>query len=581
MEIELTSRREDGAFTWRAAGAREPRGVIDGARLGGDAKVGDVLRVEAEVELEGLTITAVVPNRPKNVATNRIEIIVPKTPVPGVTTSLVEKRERRSGGRGGADRESGRPRSGAGGPRRDGDARPPREGAPGRRRSPENTERPGRPPRPADAGSPTQGRPSSAPRPRAGAPTHTRPRPPRFVENTVHRSALFATLPSEHRPIAEQLAIGGLPAVRRAVAEEQGAARAAGRPVVEEAGILAIAEALLPQVREAVWLDRAEAAVAKLETISLRDLRAAVVGAAPRDDRARDLLRQLREAYDARLAKLRATWAEDISRALAEGRVLQALRLSSRLPEPSARFPAALVEPLATAASAALAPDAPPDRWTALLEAAANAPVRRIIKPAGLPGGDPAVRQAASAAAGRIPALAALLGLPMPPPPGPPGRKDPAPRRTPRSRPAGEPPAPAPIPPPPAGAFRNQQVAVTESAARPPLDVPGLPATSPPPPSPTASDASIGTATETDLADERALEVSLEDVAPSTGAAPDDATASTDSALPAVNGAAEHPEVGSESAPRADGVHERDDDSPDDRDADEPLQQPVGEVDPL
>ena len=46
MEIELTSAASDGSWTWRAAGAREPRGVLDGSILPSGAKFGDQLRVE-------------------------------------------------------------------------------------------------------------------------------------------------------------------------------------------------------------------------------------------------------------------------------------------------------------------------------------------------------------------------------------------------------------------------------------------------------------------------------------------------------------------------------------------------------
>lgn len=255
--------------------------------------------------------------------------------------------------------------------------------------------------------------------------------------------------------------------MRRAIAEEQTAAKAAGRPPVIEVGIVTIAEQLLAGVREAVWLDRAEAAVNALETISLRDLRAAVAGAAPRDDAGRELLRQLREAQDARLNKLRTTWNEEVQRAITEGRILQALRLSARLPEPSARFPAALVEPLSEAASAALTPDVPAERWIALLEAAVASPVRRIIKPVGFPRDDGnGVRQAAAAAAGRIPALATLLGLPMPPPPGPPGARSSGSHRPPPPRTAR---TGLPIPPPP---VKGTTAATAQPAEAPTAEAP-------------------------------------------------------------------------------------------------------------
>src|SRR3546814_5863611 len=48
LEIELTSARDDGSWTWRAAGAKAPKGTVDGGILPGEAKVGDVLRVEAD-----------------------------------------------------------------------------------------------------------------------------------------------------------------------------------------------------------------------------------------------------------------------------------------------------------------------------------------------------------------------------------------------------------------------------------------------------------------------------------------------------------------------------------------------------
>ena len=61
MDIELTSSRDDGTWTWRAAGAKEPRGVVDEKLLGAGAHVGDVLRVEAEFGLDGISVTAVLP----------------------------------------------------------------------------------------------------------------------------------------------------------------------------------------------------------------------------------------------------------------------------------------------------------------------------------------------------------------------------------------------------------------------------------------------------------------------------------------------------------------------------------------
>jgi hypothetical protein len=87
-----------------------------------------------------------------------------------------------------------------------------------------------------------------------------------------------------------------------------------------------------------------------------------------------------------------------------------------------------------------MGPDAAPDRWAAVLDAVAASPVRSSVKPAGLPSeaGDDLLKTARQAA-GRVPALAALLGIEPKPsgarPPRRPGQPPPPPRR--------------PIPPPP------------------------------------------------------------------------------------------------------------------------------------
>jgi len=268
---------------------------------------------------------------------------------------------------------------------------------------------------------------------------------------------LFVSLAPEQRPIAERLAAGGIPAVRRAVAEERERARSEGRPEASGEAILTLAEQLAPSVKQAIWLDRAEAALAQLDRISLRDLRTTVVAAAPRDETARELDRKLREELDKRVKKLRSNWEEQMTHALEEGRVLQALRFSAQPPEPTARFPAALVERLATSAGAAMTSSTPVERWLAVLDAATSSPIRRQIRPEGLPE-DPSgeILRKARIAAGSIPALAPMVGLSMPPPPKPlrPGR----PLRPPR------PPARDQQRPRPPTARRTNVVAVAEEA---------------------------------------------------------------------------------------------------------------------
>ena len=61
IDVELTSAKEDGSFTWRAVGAKQPKWIVPGSLLYGGAKVGDVVRAEADFDVEGITIVSVVP----------------------------------------------------------------------------------------------------------------------------------------------------------------------------------------------------------------------------------------------------------------------------------------------------------------------------------------------------------------------------------------------------------------------------------------------------------------------------------------------------------------------------------------
>ena len=63
IEIELTSARPDGTWTWRAAGALNPRGTVDASLLYSNAQAGDVVRAEAEFGIDGITVVAVEPPR--------------------------------------------------------------------------------------------------------------------------------------------------------------------------------------------------------------------------------------------------------------------------------------------------------------------------------------------------------------------------------------------------------------------------------------------------------------------------------------------------------------------------------------
>jgi len=132
IELELTSERPDGTWTWGAAGAREPRGEVEGSILPGGVKVGDVLRVEADVTLDGITILSVLPPKGDRTEPERIEILGPQREFTPVTSTLVGKGDR--------DR----------GPRRE------------RRDRPDHADRGERPPRPRREERPRRPRPEGA-----------------------------------------------------------------------------------------------------------------------------------------------------------------------------------------------------------------------------------------------------------------------------------------------------------------------------------------------------------------------------------------------------------------------------------
>jgi hypothetical protein len=239
----------------------------------------------------------------------------------------------------------------------------------------------------------------------------------------------MASLPPEQQPIAEQVLRGGIPAVRTALHLEREKAAAEGRAAPNTDQLIAMAEELLPRLKAADWHDRAEAAAKDPDSISLRDLRSVVAGSdAARTEETRSLAATLREALERRVGAMRTQWSDEVAKHLDDRRVVRALRLAARPPEPAARLDGELSQRLTDAASQAMAPDTPPDRWIALIEAVAESPVRRAVKPVGLPPeASPEIRQAAYQQSGRIPALATMLGISIPPPPTP---------TAPRTRPA-------------------------------------------------------------------------------------------------------------------------------------------------
>jgi hypothetical protein len=402
IDIELTSRTADGSWTWRAAGAREPKGLVEAAKVPSGEKVGSVLLAEVEVSLEGievLSLSQAKPQRSPERTEGRIEVRGTPKRAPDVSVILApgSSKRRRDDGEG-RDRRDRRDRSGRG--EGDAGARDERAERGDRPRAASGPRRPGGR-RPAER----EGRPARGERP--AVPT-----------STVHRNAMLASLRPEQIPIAEQLLRGGLQAVRQAIESQNTAAKAAGKPPVAGDALLAMADELSPTVRLAEWKDRASVAQTAGKEYRLRELRAVVAASRTLnlDDEGRAMAKALRESLDQRTTALREEWLARITNALNDGRVQQAVEASIRPPEPGTRCPAELAVRLAAAAGEALSAEKAPEEWMRLLDAVVASPVRRNVKPAGIPD-DEVARQAARHAAGAVPALAKLLGLRIPPPP--------------------------------------------------------------------------------------------------------------------------------------------------------------------
>jgi hypothetical protein len=403
IDIELTSKRDDGSWTWRAAGAREPKGTLDAAILPAEVSVGDVLRVEVEGYLDGLSVAAVVPPRSPRAEPERLELRTPRRDdAPLVTTDVRRRPER---GRGGRDRDRDRDRDRAGGDRgrrgRDGgDDRPRRD-----RDRDRDRDRQAR----HDRGGDRPSRPRPAPEP-----AETKPKPKRLRPARAHRAALLESLPTEQRPIAEQLLQGGIPAVRQAIDKQNEQLKSEGKSEVSRDSLLKVAEDIRPRALAALWRDRAEAAAASVDELDLRDLRSVVnaAGDAGRDEEARTLATQLREALANRVEKEHSAWLAELTDTLRDGRVVRALRLSSRPPKAGAPIPSDLTNQLAAAAASALTEETGQDRWATVLDALAYSPVRRRVIPESLPTKlSPALRETVARLGSRLPEIAHIFAI--------------------------------------------------------------------------------------------------------------------------------------------------------------------------
>ena len=405
IDIELTSNRQDGTWTWRAAGAKSPKGVVNSSLLSSTAKTGDVIKVEADFDIDGISVLSVVQMREKGQRGNMLEMLASEKSFTPVTQKLAEKPK--------SDRKGGRDTKG----KRDGDTRPgrpPRD--PNAPKRPESTRpdgttgRPTRPARPA--------RPDRPSRPHFTAPPEMpkRPTAKRLKPKHVHRTAVLETLPVEQRGVAERALEGGIKAVRDAVKIQNDQLRKDGKPEVPSDGLISMAQNLLPKLRVADWLDKAEAAKSDLATLDLRDLRSVVVASEDpmvmRDETTRALAGELKVALKERQEAAQTLWLSDIVDALKVGRTVRALKMTSEPPKAGQPFPSELGAKLAAAAVAGLTTETAPDRWIALLEALAFSPIRAQVKLTTMPQQpSEALLATVKRLAPLLPQIAALFGI--------------------------------------------------------------------------------------------------------------------------------------------------------------------------
>jgi hypothetical protein len=401
IEIELTSRRDDATFTWRAAGAREPKGVADAALFPAGSSVGEQFRVEADFDLEGITVTNVLPKEEKKKSPFDTLELLSRDDEPLVTQQLADKGRRN-------DRDRGERRGGRG-KRRDGERGDGERGARGEGGGREGGRREG-----GERGE--RGRRGGTERPRTPAKPKLppKPKPPRLKAGRTHRDELLASLPEEQKAVAQELLRGGLQAVRTALAKQNEQHKTEGAPEIDEGPILALAEDLLVKVRFAEWRDRAEAALEQAEVVDVRDLRTVVTAAEGmgRDDETRALAARLRTALNERLDAEHNGWVNEIIELLDDDRVVRALHLSSRPPKAGAPLPAPVAVRLVEGANLSMTSEITPDRWGYILEALAHSPVRRQVVPASLPATvTPELKTIIARFGRQLPEIAEIFGI--------------------------------------------------------------------------------------------------------------------------------------------------------------------------
>ena len=365
LDIEITSQSTESSYTWRSAGAKEPKGTIKASLLPSGVAIGDVLKVEADFMLDGIEITAVLPQKIKKGGPELLELLGTGKETAGVTTSLVKKsnRKRRKDARVGPSDKQAKDRK--------------------------------------------QSRSSKAKTERKDRKPYRSPRGKRLKPSKKYRNEYIQSLPDLQKPIAKELSGSTIPNLRRTIEKMD-------LPEGFPDALLDYAENLNQQLKMAEWMDKATAVENNIENIDLQDFRSVVASSARWAKSANSIAikERLELKLNERIDQDHKKWLTSIEEALQEEKTVRALNLSSRSPKAGAQLPEAITTRLIEQANKALNAEATAHRWSIVAEAVAFSPVRQKITPDGLPTEiSEELRQSIKKHADRIPQIAKVFTL--------------------------------------------------------------------------------------------------------------------------------------------------------------------------
>jgi hypothetical protein len=389
MDIEVTSTRPDGTFTWRQAGAKAPKGSGGADVLPADAKVGDVLRAGIDMDLDGPVVVSLSPVKQRERNVKLLTITGSGAEFKPVTEVSTNRRSKSSDKRG--DKR--------------GDKRTDKRSD---NRGPADTSR---------AGAPGAARRQFTPPPPELA---KRPRAARLHPLNVHRKAVLEALKPEERVLAEKALAGGIGAVRQAVNKQNALLVKDGKPKINSDSLVNLVVELLPRLRVAEWHDSVDAVEKIIETVDLRDLRAVVARSNDpslmKDASLTEKRELLRAALERRQASEMQNWVDDLRAAVDVGRIVAALKIAAQPPKAGSRPPDDLRPRLVALTLEQLSPLTTSDRWVIVLEALAFAPIHNEVVPTGVPATvSPELTATVQRLAPAIPRIAALFGVEIAP----------------------------------------------------------------------------------------------------------------------------------------------------------------------